>query len=152
VVFANRGQGATEYLVLLAVVLIIALVSIMLLGYFPGMATDAKITQANAYWRGEARPFAITEYNINASGYGSFAVQNMEAEGPFIITSFTVSNASNSSNISFSAGEKKTVIISGLASGTGGSIYDLNVTISYTTPGGSAARQYGTKNIVGKYV
>ena len=58
----NRGQGATEYLVLLAVVLIIALVAIMLLGYFPGMATDAKITQSSAYWRGEARPFACLLY------------------------------------------------------------------------------------------
>jgi len=30
------GQGATEYLVLLAVVLIVALVSVALLGFFPG--------------------------------------------------------------------------------------------------------------------
>jgi len=55
-----RGQGATEYLVLLAVVLIVALVSVALLGFFPGMASDAQITQSQAYWRG-AQPIAITE-------------------------------------------------------------------------------------------
>ena len=150
-VFANRGQGATEYLVLLAVVLIIALVSIMLLGYFPGMATDAKITQSNAYWRGEARPFAITESNINSTGYGSFVLQNMEANGPFMVSMFQVGNYNNTSNISFSAGESKTVIISNMGNNTGGSVYDLNVTVSYTTPSGTATKQYGTKNIVGKY-
>jgi len=47
-------------LVLLAVVLIVALVSVALLGFFPGMATDAQIAQSQAYWR-SASPVAITE-------------------------------------------------------------------------------------------
>jgi len=38
-----------------------------------------------------------------------------------------------------------------MGNNTGGSVYDLNVTISYTMPSGTATRQYGTKNIVGKY-
>jgi hypothetical protein len=54
------GQGATEYLVLLAVVLIVALVSVALLGFFPGMASDAQITQTQAYWQ-SATPVAIVE-------------------------------------------------------------------------------------------
>ncbi len=55
-----QGQGATEYLVLLAVVLIVALVSVALLGFFPGMASDAQETQSKTYWAG-ASPIAITE-------------------------------------------------------------------------------------------
>jgi len=55
------GQGATEYLVLLAVVLIVALVSVALLGFFPGMASDAQITQSKTYWA-SAQPIAITEW------------------------------------------------------------------------------------------
>jgi len=55
------GQGATEYLVLLAVVLIVALVSVALLGFFPGMASDAQETQSKAYWA-SAQPIAITEW------------------------------------------------------------------------------------------
>ena len=54
------GQGATEYLVLLAVVLIVALVSVALLGFFPGMASDAQLTQSQTYWS-SASPIAITE-------------------------------------------------------------------------------------------
>ena len=56
----HKGQGATEYLVLLAVVLIVALVSVALLGFFPQMALDAQIAQSQAYWR-SATPIAITE-------------------------------------------------------------------------------------------
>ena len=56
-----KGQGATEYLVLLAVVLIIALVAIALLGFFPGMASDAQETQSKMYWQ-SATPIAITEW------------------------------------------------------------------------------------------
>jgi len=55
------GQGATEYLVLLAVVLIVALVSVALLGFFPGMASDAQATQSQTYWK-SASPIAITEW------------------------------------------------------------------------------------------
>ena len=55
-----RAQGATEYLILLAVVLIVALVSVALLGFFPGMASDARITQSQMYWR-SASPIAIVE-------------------------------------------------------------------------------------------
>jgi len=55
-----KGQGATEYLVLLAVVLIIALVAIALLGFFPGMASDAQLAQTQAYWR-SASPIAVVD-------------------------------------------------------------------------------------------
>jgi len=57
---SNIGQGATEYLVLLAVVLIVALVSVALLGFFPGMASDAQITQSQMYWK-SASPISIVE-------------------------------------------------------------------------------------------
>ena len=54
------AQGATEYLVLLAVVLIIALVAIALLGFFPGTASDAQIAESQLYWQ-SASPVAIVE-------------------------------------------------------------------------------------------
>ena len=64
-----RGQGATEYLVLLAVVLIVALVSVALLGFFPGMASDAQETQSKIYWQG-ASPIAITEWSARYVNIG----------------------------------------------------------------------------------
>ena len=147
-----RGQGATEYLVLLAVVLIVALVSVALLGFFPGMAADARITQSSSYWRGQARPFAILDNAVTAAGVGTFIIQNMEANGPYTITALGVGTGSNSSiSVSFAAGETKTITMSGLT-GTSGSVYDYNVTITYTTPNSVTSKQYGTKNIINRYV
>ena len=100
--FRMKGQGATEYLVLLAVVLIIALVSIALLGFFPGISTDAKITQSQSYWKA-GRPFAILEHTLNAaSANGTIVVQNADATGTIILTQIkTVSgNAVNTSTYS----------------------------------------------------
>ena len=56
----KKGQGATEYLVLLAVVLVIALVSIALLGFFPGTASDTSLSESQIYWK-SAAPIAIVE-------------------------------------------------------------------------------------------
>jgi len=77
------GQGATEYLVLLAVVLIVALVSVALLGFFPGMASDAQRTQSETYWK-SASPIAITEWAArmhpgNGLTYPYFMVRNSGA-------------------------------------------------------------------------
>jgi len=76
-----RAQGATEYLVLLAVVLIVALVSVALLGFFPGMASDAQMTQSKAYWS-SASPIAIIETDAtlattNGRTYPYLAITNV---------------------------------------------------------------------------
>ncbi|MFA6907406.1 MAG: hypothetical protein WC263_01105 [Candidatus Micrarchaeia archaeon] len=151
----RRGQGATEYLVLLAVVLIVALVSVALLGFFPGMASDARMTQSQSYWRGQARPFSIQEAVV-AGSIGNFSIQNMESNGPYTITAIYIGNntvITTNSSMSFSAGETKIVVATeGLPTVcTPGSIYDYSVNITYTTPSGiSGARQYGTKNLIGR--
>jgi len=46
---------------LLAIVLIVALVSVALLGFFPGMASDSQRAQSETYWK-SASPIAITEW------------------------------------------------------------------------------------------
>ena len=68
-----RAQGATEYLVLLAVVLIVALVSVALLGFFPGMASDAQITQSQTYWR-SATPIAIPEALARVASFNTATI------------------------------------------------------------------------------
>jgi len=68
-------------LVLLAVVLIVALVSVALLGFFPGMASDAQLTQSQTYWR-SASPISITETDAtlaisNGRTYPYLSITNM---------------------------------------------------------------------------
>lgn len=150
-----RGQGATEYLVLLAVVLIIALVSIALLGFFPGLATDAKITQSNSYWRGEARPFAILEHSIS-SGTVTLVIQNTEGAGMLRLTNITLDHTATPVGlpITLAPGETQNVQLANFTDGTSmnpGSVYDEKVNFYYNTSNGVPNTQYGVKGIVGKY-
>ena len=59
-------------MVLLAVVLIVALVSVALLGFFPGMASDAQMTQSQTYWQ-SASPIAITEWGARVANPSAVA-------------------------------------------------------------------------------
>lgn len=152
-----RGQGATEYLVLLAVVLIIALVSIALLGFFPGLASDAKITQSNSYWQGDARPFHVIEHAYSAGGTLSLILQNVEATGTYTLTAINISftnttGYSYTTATSFAPGETKNISIIGvLPVGTSGSLYELNVNLSYTSPNSLSGKFVGSKPIIGRY-
>jgi hypothetical protein len=141
-----RGQGATEYLVLLAVVLIVALVSVALLGFFPGMAGDARITQSQSYWRGQANPVAI----LDASVFLTTATLSLQNKGAtqITMTNFTVAGLSNNTSVSFGAGESKTVTVTGLTSCAAGTVFDQAVVIKYTGSSGITNIQTGAKNLV----
>lgn len=154
---ALRGQGATEYLVLLAVVLVIALVSIALLGFFPGLSTDAKITQSAAYWKA-GKPFAIVEHNIVASNGTAFLVmQNMDASSSLTINSVTLQGtgaSSGTANVTVGSGESTTYAFNAnntASTRTAGGVYDLTVTINYTSASGMQNSQFGAKTLSGKY-
>jgi hypothetical protein len=59
----HKGQTSTEYLVLLAVVLLIAVVGVVLLGDVLGTGIDARLSSSKAYWA-SASPLAITDASI----------------------------------------------------------------------------------------
>ena len=154
--FHKKGQGATEYLVLLAVVLIIALVSIALLGFFPGLATDAKMTQSTSYWRSEARPYAILESSVVATdGNVTLVLENVEASGTFTLTNISASSASGTGNYNtsttFAPGEIKPVTFILSNPGAAGSLYEITVNMTYTSPNSITNTQYGSKTVMGKY-
>ncbi|MCX8197823.1 MAG: hypothetical protein N3F07_01340 [Candidatus Micrarchaeota archaeon] len=97
------GQGGTEYLVLLSIVLVIALVSVALLAFFPGMASDAARAEYQAYWR-SATPIAIVDGTAYAyatlggpenNGGVKFVLQN---NGPYTIELLAISKEANVNN------------------------------------------------------
>jgi len=149
----SKGQGATEYLVLLAVVLIIALVVIALLSYFPGIAGDARITQSDSFWRGEARPIAITQsLQMATTSTLQMAITNQESSER-TITAMTVNGVGTLTGapISLSGGESKAVnITSAPICGVSGSYYEYNVVITYDSDKLTGAKQTGTKTLLGK--
>lgn len=67
----KKAQGATEYLVLLAVVLIIALVGIALLAFFPGTAGGVQATENDikAYAAQSATPIQIISTDARVASW-----------------------------------------------------------------------------------
>ena len=64
----KKGQGASEYLMILGAVLIVALAAASLIGYFGGFAGDITSQESKAYWVGYARPFSIYDAFYNGNG------------------------------------------------------------------------------------
>ncbi len=61
-----KGQGSTEYLVILAVVLVVALIVIGLLGQFTEFGSSGLEQQSKSYWQA-ATPFSILNVKMNST-------------------------------------------------------------------------------------
>jgi hypothetical protein len=165
---SRRGQGATEYLVILAVVLIVAMVAIALLGYFPGMAGDSQRSQSDTYWQGSARPFAILNAQQPSTGNFTVVVQNVD-HTMLVLTNISVaggpvngSYVPNSAERIFNPGETHILIVPLSASGSAvsvanpaclasGSGYSYFINFTYTTQEGiTGQKEFGSKPYSGK--
>ena len=146
-----KGQVSTEYLVILAVVLVVALVVVYLVGGFSGLGAGSLETQSKSYW-GSTSPFAIT--TVRASGDDmDLQMVNNDLE-LLTLTEITVDgNSVYTGNSTFTSGESK-VIATGVAflpCTTPGTPYTYNnVVITYTKGGIAGIRQSGNKPLVGK--
>ena len=126
------GQGATEYLVLLAVVLIVALVSVALLGFFPGMAGDAQRDQSRLYWQSQT-PIAIIDgsassYNTHLDGDQVVLTLKNTAGYPVKLLAITNGGGQNSANIGSSGMDGNIYGIAPLSNYTPGEYYQLLAT------------------------
>ena len=138
-------------------VLVVAMVAIALLGFFPGLAGDTRATQSDAYWRGTARPFSITDHSLNQTSTDMIVMlQNLDSNTKYIRSinmAGTVVNASNAAvSLYLSAGQTSNVTVPKTGGGacTTGQPYEFNVTITYDTVGGITGNtQTGTKALVG---
>jgi hypothetical protein len=161
-----KGQGATEYLVLLAVVLIVALFSVALLGFFPGMASDSQVAESQAYWAGAAKPFQVIEAASSsdtmcgiawAHGY-ALTLQNTEADTITVTNiktdgsaGFCVAGGVANASVNMGPGDRKLFYVmtsTWNAPCTGGQIAQMGLNIMYRTAFISGKVQYGEKKLV----
>ncbi len=128
------GQGASEYLIILAVVLIVVLVAIALLGAFPSIGGDARMSETKQYWSSTS-PFSILVYNQYGANM-SLTLKNSATE-LLIINNITIGNvtANYPLGITFNAGAEKTVTLSGFrnCSAVDYDFFQYNVVIVYNT-------------------
>lgn len=129
-----KGQGTTEYLIILAVVIVIALVVAGVLGFFPGFASGISEQESKAYWQ-STHPLSITDWAIDSTD-GIFTVENKTTD-KIQLTDITVDGvALDLADANISAGGSHTTIADTDVTCTSGQVYQYDVTIRYDVIGG----------------
>ena len=133
----KRGQGATEYIVVLAIVLMVALVVVGLLGFFPSFSTNTQVTEYTQYWAVQ-RPLAILDAaQLSSGNVGQNVTLVIENHG---ISSITVTKV----NVSLSP--------AGSAASQTGMGSPGNVTSVALSPGDRSSIQVWNATVAGNWL
>ncbi|MEK6821056.1 MAG: hypothetical protein AABY11_01495 [archaeon] len=127
-----RGQGTTEYLIILAIVIVIALVVVGVLGGFSGFGRNINEGQSRTYWSA-AQPLSLIEWRLVASGSSSLVFQNQTAN---TITLNAVAWDGNNVSVdeSIGPGGKYTLTTGGIHCPTAGQAFSATLAYNYDTP------------------
>jgi hypothetical protein len=145
-----KGQVSTEYLVILAIVLVVALVVVYLIGGFAGMGAGTVETQSQQAW-GTAAPFSITIVKQSGTSL-QMVMRNSDVE-TLTLTDISMDGASVfSGNTTFTSGEIKEVDVTmPIPCSTIGSVFShQNVMIRFNRVGVTGKLEVGTKPLMGK--
>ncbi|NYZ74544.1 class III signal peptide-containing protein [Candidatus Micrarchaeota archaeon] len=147
-----KGQVSTEYLVILAIVLVVALVVVYLVGGFAGMGVGTMETQSMQAW-GTAAPFAITSWKQTDTAL-EMEVQNNDVD-QLTLTGIAMDGASVTIapvNQTFASGSKFliTATVASACGAPGTSFSHSNVILTYNKGSISGKTETGIRPIVGK--
>ncbi len=136
----THGQGATEYLIILAAVLVVALIAVSLIAGFLPQSGTLSTSQYKSYWT-SAQPFGIVDSVQSSDKNITLVVQNNAPRELTVrnialtLVADSSSNAYFSSSTIFMAGQKRNLDFPtsvSLPSCTGGSSSNLmHVSITY---------------------
>jgi hypothetical protein len=150
-----RGVTATEYTILLAVVLIIVLAVAGALLDVPGLSAETKYTHSDTYWKGNANPFGMLEHTKTPAG-GFVAVLQNTGEDRLRFKSMALDGkqanlvSGGPTGELFAPGSRKTLVFdTGLPCQPGGN-YEHQVTITYLGIDGAERTETGTVNLFGR--
>ncbi len=137
----KKAQTATEYMIILAVVIIIALIVVGVMGGIPGIGTGARSRASAAYWK--TSQIAITSYAAHVGDTVTLNIRNNMAD-PIIINYVNMSDngahpatvALTQENITLGPGTEKTwtgtVNTPGDICNAAGDSWISNIWIQYT--------------------
>jgi uncharacterized protein (UPF0333 family) len=146
--FGNKGQGTTEYLIILAVIIVIALVVAGVMGWFPGMSSGIGESQSKAYWS-TTSPIAIDNWKIASTG-AMFTLKNV-GTNKLIVTDMNVNGVVlNLADITLTAGSTATTTESNALTCVTGEPFSYDVVITYDVENGIAGNKLtGSKQLAG---
>ncbi|MDD5340022.1 MAG: class III signal peptide-containing protein [Candidatus ainarchaeum sp.] len=147
----KKGQVSTEYLVILAIVLVVALVVVYLVGGFAGMGVGTMETQSMQAW-GTAAPLAMTSWKQSGTSL-QLEIQNNDVD-TLVLTAVSMDGASVglAANTTFTSGEKKVITVTTATTcGAAGTAFTHeNVVLTYNKGQITGKTQTGVRPIVGK--
>jgi len=158
----ERGQGTIEYLVILAIIVVIALIVVGLLIQTLSIGGGISETQSKSIWK-TSEPFAIDQFTQSGTVL-TLVVRNNSGKvltltdvniGDFTDTTENDGNSIN--NVNFAPNEKQVITIDLLTGSSSGSceigdIFSFNaddVTFSYDTEDIENLIQVGTGDLTG---
>ena len=132
----KKGQGTIEYLVILAIIVVIALVVVTILSQFTGQGTAIRKQSADSAWK-SAQPISVTETKKTADGNVTLRIKNSSANA-ITLTAFDLSTTDVNAHAlpALSAGQEVTISIGTGATCTAGSAYTYpkaGITVTYDT-------------------
>ena len=145
----RKGQVSTEYLVILAVVLVIALVVVYLVGGFSGLGTGSLATVSKNYW-GSTSPFAIVNFKSSGStltlevvnnGLSQDTLNTISIDGVAVYSNATVFNSGQDIVLSMP--------VTPVCTGTGAPFTYNNVVFNYNQGSVTGLAETGAKPLVG---
>ena len=161
-----KGQGATEYMILLGAVLVIAIGVVTLLSISSNISGDASITEAQLYWR-SVKPISILDAKNLIGACGSadgvvggyrLVITNSDPD-PIYITGVGINGvsktfctegaASASSSISVGTGKTMKIDVQNSVCAVD-STAEFSLAFTYNTPYLEGKRQSGTKKFAFK--
>ena len=143
-----RGQAATEYLIILAVVVIIALIVVGVLGAFPALSSGVTKQQSEAYWL-NAEVGMLSNYLLTSTT-ADLTIKNNKGFS-IRVTGITFDGQGlMGSPIILSPGSQTDVNVTGLPGCTTGQEFGHTVAIAYEdSRSGRAFTFTGTTQLIG---
>lgn len=145
----KRAQVSTEYLVILAVVLVVALVVVALVSGATPVSAGVSITQSKNYWSAQS-PLKITNWKYSGTSL-DLTLESIEGQKVTVSDISIEGSSVYSTNTTWAVGESKTITATMSSScGTATEAFELSdVVITYSKSGVSGLIQKGEKPVVG---
>lgn len=125
----RKAQTATEYLIILAVVIVIALIVVGIMGGIPGIGTGVESKTSASYWK--SAPIAVDAYSISPTGVTLVLRNNMGSAIDVTNIALGATNLTNLPGI-MSPGATYTVNDAAVTCTGATNTFSYDVTITYT--------------------
>ena len=123
----NKGQASTEYLVILAVVIIVALVVVAILGGFIDVGRGSGEKASKTYWRGA--DIGLMDWVMSSAGTDTIVIRNNQ-DYLINVSAVSVGGTSVAMDVELQPGETSTQT-GAWSSCTSGNSYSYTVVFTY---------------------